>query len=137
MYKLLYKQDKKTIRSHVNCSSFIEFISISIVHVDSLTRELAHLMPIEVRCFGRQQEEKKNLSVHGFDAGTPAITCSPDLVSPLDAARRGIDFNGAGIDADLVHCHTWYTHLGGILAKLVYGLPLVITVHSLEPLRPW
>ena len=34
-------------------------------------------------------------------------------------------------------CHTWYTHLGGILAKLNYGIPLVITVHSLEPLRPW
>ena len=28
-------------------------------------------------------------------------------------------------------------HFGGILAKLNYGLPLVITVHSLEPLRPW
>jgi glycogen synthase len=37
----------------------------------------------------------------------------------------------------LVHCHTWYTHFGGILAKLNYGIPLVITTHSLEPLRPW
>jgi len=36
-----------------------------------------------------------------------------------------------------VHCHTWYSHFGGILAKKNYGLPLVITVHSLEPLRPW
>ena len=36
-----------------------------------------------------------------------------------------------------MHCHTWYSHFGGILAKLNYGLPLVITVHSLEPLRPW
>jgi glycogen synthase len=41
------------------------------------------------------------------------------------------------IDADIVHCHTWYTHFGGILAKKNYGIPLVITVHSLEPLRPW
>jgi glycogen synthase len=41
------------------------------------------------------------------------------------------------IDSDLVHCHTWYSHFGGILAKKNYGLPLVITVHSLEPLRPW
>jgi starch synthase len=41
------------------------------------------------------------------------------------------------VDADLVHCHTWYTHFGGILAKKNYGIPLVITVHSLEPLRPW
>src|SRR5436305_15265924 len=41
------------------------------------------------------------------------------------------------IDADLAHCHTWYSHSGGIFAKLNYGIPLVITVHSLEPLRSW
>ena len=41
------------------------------------------------------------------------------------------------VEADLVHCHTWYSHLGGILVKLAYGLPLVVTIHSLEPLRPW
>ena len=41
------------------------------------------------------------------------------------------------VAADVVHCHTWYAHLGGILAKLAYGIPLVVTVHSLEPLRPW
>jgi len=51
--------------------------------------------------------------------------------------RRCIDFNTTNIDADLVHCHTWYTHFGGILAKKNYGVPLVVTVHSLEPLRPW
>lgn len=107
------------------------------VHVDYLTRELARLMSVEVRCFGEQQEERRNLSVHGFGAGTPEIKCSSGLKSALDAARRGVDFNGAEIDADLVHCHTWYTHLGGMLAKLMYGIPLVITVHSLEPLRPW
>ena len=26
---------------------------------------------------------------------------------------------------------------GGILAKLNYAIPLVVTTHSLEPLRPW
>src|SRR5262249_5767626 len=41
------------------------------------------------------------------------------------------------IDADVLHCHTWYSHFGGILARKNYGVPLVITVHSLEPLRPW
>ena len=39
--------------------------------------------------------------------------------------------------ADIVHCHTWYAHFGGILSKLAYGTPLVISTHSLEPLRPW
>lgn len=41
------------------------------------------------------------------------------------------------IDADVVHCHTWYSHFAGIMAKLCYGIPLVVTTHSLEPLRPW
>src|SRR5262249_20749297 len=40
-------------------------------------------------------------------------------------------------DADVVHSHTWYANLGGHLASLLYGVPHVVTVHSLEPLRPW
>lgn len=107
------------------------------VHVDYLSRELAKLMEVEVRCFGVQKEDRGNLRVRGFGAGTPEMTCPKPLQSPLGASRRCVDFNGAGITADLVHCHTWYTHLGGIMARLNYGIPLVITVHSLEPLRPW
>ena len=107
------------------------------VHVDYLSRELAKLMEVEVRCFGEQKEDLGNLHVQGFGVGSPVMTCPKPLQSPLGAARRCIDFNGAGIAADLIHCHTWYTHLGGIAAKLNYGIPLVITVHSLEPLRPW
>jgi alpha-maltose-1-phosphate synthase len=107
------------------------------VHVDYLSRELAKLMEVEVRCFGEQRENEGSLTVRGFGTGTPAMECPKPLQSPLGASRRCVDFNGAGIDADLVHCHTWYTHLGGIIAKLNYGIPLVITVHSLEPLRPW
>ena len=45
--------------------------------------------------------------------------------------------NADEVDADVVHCHTWYAQFAGILAKLCYGIPLVITTHSLEPLRPW
>jgi glycogen synthase len=51
--------------------------------------------------------------------------------------QRCVDFNTAAIDADIVHAHTWYTHFGGILAKLNYSIPLVLTTHSLEPMRPW
>ena len=107
------------------------------VHVDYLSRELAKLMEVEVRCFGDQRNHVGNLEVRGFGTGLPEMTCAKALQSPLGAVRRCVDFNGAGITADLVHCHTWYTHLGGIMAKLNYGIPLVITVHSLEPLRPW
>ncbi len=107
------------------------------VHVDYLSRELAKLMPIEVRCFGDQKWTEGNLSVRGFELDAEAFTCPKPLRSVFGAVRRCTDFNTADIDATLVHCHTWYSHFGGILAKMNYGVPLVITVHSLEPLRPW
>jgi glycogen synthase len=107
------------------------------VHVDYLSRELAKLMPIEVRCFGDQKRDEGNLSVRGFELDADSFSCPKPLRSVFGAVRRCTDFNTANIDADLVHCHTWYTHFGGILAKMNYGLPLVITTHSLEPLRPW
>ena len=107
------------------------------VHVGYLSRELAKTMPVEVRCFGDQCLEEDNLKVVGFELDTRNFTCPKPLRSAFGAVRRCIDFNTTNIDADLVHCHTWYTHFGGILAKKNYGVPLVITVHSLEPLRPW
>jgi starch synthase len=55
----------------------------------------------------------------------------------LEALRVCIGFAARPIDADVVHCHTWYAQFGGVLAKILYGIPLVITAHSLEPLRPW
>ena len=107
------------------------------VHVDGLSRELARTMPVEVRCFGDQRFEKGKLKVTGFELDAGGFTCPKPLQSVFGAVRRCIDFNTTNIEADLVHCHTWYTHFGGILAKLNYAIPLVITVHSLEPLRPW
>jgi alpha-maltose-1-phosphate synthase len=107
------------------------------VHAEYLSRELAKTMEIEVRCFGDQDYHSGNLKVTGFGLDASEFSCPEPLQSVFGAVRRCIDFNTTNIDADLVHCHTWYTHFGGILAKMNYGLPLVITVHSLEPLRPW
>ena len=107
------------------------------VHVGYLSRELAKLMLVEVRCFGDQYFEKGNLKVIGFELDTSSFTCPQPLRSAFGAVRRCTDFNTTDIDADIVHCHTWYSHFGGILAKKNYGIPLVVTVHSLEPLRPW
>ena len=95
------------------------------------------MMPVEVRCFGDQRLEEGNLKVIGFELDTSNFTCPKPLRSAFGAVRHCTDFNTINIDADLVHCHTWYSHFGGILAKKNYGLPLVVTVHSLEPLRPW
>jgi alpha-maltose-1-phosphate synthase len=107
------------------------------VHVQYLSRELAKLMPVDVRCFGDQNQVSGNLSALGFGLVSDAYTCPKPLRSVFGAVQRCLDFNTTNIDADVVHCHTWYSHWGGILAKLNYGLPLVLTVHSLEPLRPW
>jgi starch synthase len=108
------------------------------VHVDYLTKELARLMDVEVRCFGSQNEESGRLKVHGHGSDERRFQRTDHkLKSPLGALNRCVSFNAEPIEADVVHCHTWYSHFGGMVAKLAYGLPLVITTHSLEPLRPW
>ncbi len=107
------------------------------VHVDYLSKELAKLITVEVRCFGEQKSDDPKLTVKGFSLDTTDFTSPANLKSVFGAIRRCTDFNTTNIDADVVHCHTWYSHFGGILAKLCYGIPLVVTIHSLEPLRPW
>ena len=107
------------------------------VHVEYLARELARFMAVEVRCFGGQTSSEGDLTVRGFRADESAFGCPPALRAVFAATQRDNAMAAAGTDADLVHVHTWYTHLGGILTKLNYGIPLVLTVHSLEPMRPW
>jgi glycogen synthase len=107
------------------------------VHVEYLSRELAKVIEVEVRCFGDQNSLNTNPAVRGFGLDAGEYTCPKPLRAVFGALQRCLDFNTANITASLVHCHTWYSHFGGILAKLNYGLPLVVTVHSLEPLRPW
>jgi glycogen synthase len=107
------------------------------VHVDYLSRGLAHFIDVEVRAFGDQNVPTGNPTVKGYGLDSSRYTCPKPLRSAFGAIQRSLDFNTTNIDADVVHCHTWYSHFGGILAKQNYGIPLVITVHSLEPLRPW
>jgi alpha-maltose-1-phosphate synthase len=111
------------------------------VHVDYLSRELAKLMQVEVRCYGEKMREPRldrpNLKATGFGCDTSGYTAPKSLHSVFAALQRGLDWNTTNIDADIVHLHTWYTHFAGIVAKLNYGIPMVLTTHSLEPLRPW
>jgi starch synthase len=107
------------------------------VHIDYLSRELAKIMDVEVRSFGDQKVDSPRLTVRGFGLDTSNFRSPKNLNSVFGAIRRCTDFNTAGVDADVVHCHTWYTHFGAILAKINYHIPMVLTVHSLEPLRPW
>ena len=107
------------------------------VHIDYLTRELAKLCEVDVRCFGDQDTKAGNLTAKGFGLDKSGWTSPDKLAGVFGALQRTLDFNKQNIDANIVHVHTWYSHFGGILAKLNYGIPLVLTVHSLEPLRPW
>ena len=108
------------------------------VHVEYLAAELAKLIEIDVRCFGDQDDQSNNLTVKGFPFENPVFDDADDkLKSVFKTLSTCLQMNADQIDADVVHCHTWYAHFAGIVAKLCYGTPLVITTHSLEPLRPW
>jgi alpha-maltose-1-phosphate synthase len=111
------------------------------VHVEYLTRELAKLddgeHEIEVLCFGEQDEQDGNVTVRGV---------TPDFDLPYQDERhakfmntmaRDLIMAGSIADADILHGHTWYSHLAGCLAKQLTGAKLVLTTHSLEPHRPW
>ncbi|MDF1816830.1 MAG: glycogen synthase [Verrucomicrobiales bacterium] len=107
------------------------------IHVEYLSREMAKFCDVEVRCFGEQNVPDQNPSALGFLTDKSAYTAPKPLHSVFAALENCLKFNTTNIDADVVHVHTWYAHFGGILARLNYGIPMALTVHSLEPLRPW
>jgi starch synthase len=98
------------------------------VHVEYLARSLAGLVNLTVHCQGADRPAAVAHRPWDRLAGAnPALqTISTDLSMAAAAAS-----------ADLVHSHTWYANLAGHLASLLYGIPHVVTLHSLEPLRPW
>jgi alpha-maltose-1-phosphate synthase len=108
------------------------------VVVEYLSKELARLVPMEVRCFGDQDVQEPNLRVKGYGAWSEAKqNTDPRFGGALDAMYRSLAMAKDNLDASIVHCHTWYVQFGGFLAKKLWGIPFVLTVHSLEPLRPW
>lgn len=111
------------------------------VHVEYLTRELAALdggaHQINVFSFGDQREDHGNLRVHGVQPIGEAPAQDERHVKFLQTLQRDIVMAGLVDEADVVHGHTWYSHLGGCLVKQLAGAKLVLTTHSLEPHRPW
>jgi glycogen synthase len=106
------------------------------MHVTELTRALRGRIALEVRTFGSQLEDDESWRVRGYPAAGQG-TGNEQLGPVWDAFRRCLAMAADPTDAELVHCHTWYTHLAGLLVQRGRGMPLVVTVHSLEPLRPW
>jgi starch synthase len=107
------------------------------VHVGELTRHLRELIELDIRTFATTTEDAAGWRVRSYDAAHDLAAADERLQPMLSALSRDIAMVVDPVDADVVHVHTWYTHLAGVLARLAYGIPLVLTVHSLEPLRPW
>jgi len=98
------------------------------VHVAYLARELAPLVDLTVHCQGADRPD--------------AVAHRPwDLLADANQALQVIStdlsMTAAVGTAQLVHSHTWYANLAGHLAAMLYGIPHVMTMHSLEVLRPW
>ncbi len=110
-------------------------------HVDFLTRELRKHIPVDVLCFGDQDFKDENgkypLNVKGFNCNDPLYSAHQKLGKVFDSLDNNLKFAASVHDCSIVHCHTWYTHWAGLLAKILYKVPLILTTHSLEPHRPW
>jgi len=108
------------------------------VHVEYLSRELARLIEVEVHCWGTQHEDIGNLHVRG-DEPPPSVTDGTDakFKTAVDALALNLAQMKDLAKIDIVHTHTWYAAMAGFLAKKLYGIPFVLTTHSLEPLRAW
>ncbi len=108
------------------------------VHVEYLSRELARLIEVEVHCWGTQRLDTGNLHVRG-DQPPPEVTagCDAKFKTAVDALALNLAQMKDLAQIDIVHTHTWYAAMAGFLAKKLYGIPFVLTTHSLEPLRAW
>ena len=98
------------------------------VHVTYLARELAPLVDLTVHCQGADRPD--------------AVAHRPwdllaDANQALQVVSTDLSMAAAVGSAELVHSHTWYANLAGHLAAMLYGIPHVMTMHSLEVLRPW
>ena len=111
------------------------------VHVEYLVKELlavdggAH--EVDVCCFGDQREERDRLRVQGVEPGADLPATDPRHTRFLETMLRNVRMAGLVSGADIVHCHTWYSHFAGCLLRQLDDARLVLSTHSLEPHRPW
>lgn len=108
------------------------------VHVEYLSRELARKIEVEVHCWGDQQSDEGNLQVRGAQPWNEIADGTKEkFKNALEAFSLNLTQVKALQEIDIVHTHTWYVAMAGFLAKKLYGVPFVLTTHSLEPLRAW
>jgi len=98
------------------------------VHVDFLVRELRRLAQVEVHCFGAARD--------GATAHPPALSLV-NANPALQTLSADLSMADTLAGCDVLHSHTWYANLAGVVGGLLHGVPHVLTAHSLEPQRPW
>jgi glycogen synthase len=111
------------------------------VVVDQLSRALARRMAVEVRCFGDRPPggAPEGVTLRGY---TPwdRLRAGPDgprFAPALETLSIGLAMARDPVDADVAHAHTWYADMAGLWIRTLHRIPLVVTLHSMEPLRPW
>jgi alpha-maltose-1-phosphate synthase len=109
------------------------------VVVDQLTQALSKRMAVEVRCFGEREPATGPITVRGY---TPwerlkAGKDGPLFAPSLETLSIGLAMARDPVDADVAHAHTWYADMAGLWIRTLHRIPLVVTLHSMEPLRPW
>lgn len=104
------------------------------VHVEYLARELGKRVALSVQCFGAERDAPE---VGGSHQPWDKLEGKAPHLAALRTLSVDVLMAKAVEGVSLVHSHTWYANFAGHLAKLMYGIPHVMTSHSLEPLRPW
>lgn len=108
------------------------------VHIDFLSHELAKLAQVEVRCFGNQLEENDKMNVIGIQSSLTKMEDDTNAhIKMFHNLSKNVEMSQHTMQADIIHCHTWYTHLAGIFSRELLQVPLILTTHSLETHRPW
>ena len=108
------------------------------VHIDFLSQELAKLSDVEVRCFGNQVEQLSSMNVLGIQSSLSKMEDENNPhIKMFHNLSKNVEMSQHTLQADVIHCHTWYTHLAGIFSRELLQVPLILTTHSLETHRPW
>jgi starch synthase len=107
------------------------------VVVDQLSRALARRMGVEVRCFGSREPRSDSIAVRGYTPWERVGGKDVRFAPALETLSIGLAMARDQVDADVVHAHTWYADMAALWISQLYRIPLVVTLHSMEPLRPW
>src|SRR5262245_56580214 len=110
------------------------------VVVDQLTQALKQRMKVEVRCFGEREPSDDGVVVRGYTAWERLKadkSGEPRFAPALETLSIDLAMARDPVDADVAHAHTWYADMAGLWIRTLHRIPLCVTLHSMEPLRPW